>query len=305
MAVTRIVDPRLFAVEAAYVDWTRVLRHHAGSVGFARLAAQQPDDKLGVTVALRWHVNATRGNVMGPDDERGIGLPTGPFTWRRPSFGSQLERVIGFDQVSILSMFGRMYVFDEPLATARLGPNSASGGVVFGLANAPNPMSIATQSKAPSGTTQIELHGSYLDGILVPQGMVLTDLFGVPVDVYESLPEWDRIEIVGLPIEPSEWLNVEPTPMTRGRSAAMSPRDAAIDRITRGTPPFGWETGGCAGRGRAVVEGTRPKRTSSTRSGSTWSHWLRSVLELRKWSRPRPARSSWTSRRRRHSTAGR
>lgn len=281
MAVTRIVDPRLFAVEAAYVDWTRVLRLHAGSVGFARMAAWNPDDKLGITVALRWHVNATQGNVMGPDDERGIGLPTGPFTvWRRPSFGSQLERVIGFDQVSILSMFGRMYVFDQPLATARLELNSTSGGVVFGLANTPNPMSIATQSQAPSGNTQIEIHGSYLDGVLVPPGMVLTDLFGVPVEVYESLPEWERIEIVGLPVEPADWVNVGTHADDQGPvGGLMSPRDAAIDRIVRGTPPFGWETQVAPGVHAPMWEAPDPSALVDEVRVDVVT-WLRSVLDL-------------------------
>ena len=174
------------------------------------------------------------------------------------------------------------------------------------MANAPNPMSIATQSQAPSGNTQIEIHGSYLDGVLVPPGMVLTDLFGVPVEVYESLPEWERIEIVGLPVEPSDWLNVGTHADDQGPvGGLMSPRDAAIDRIVRGTPPFGWETQVAPGVARADRGRHLTRAPSSTRSGSTWSRGFAACWTCRRWIRPRPGRSRSTSRRRRRSTAGR
>ena len=75
----RIIDPRLFRLEAAHIDW----------LAASRQAGEPHSDALSersrLTCALRWHVAAHRGNYQA-GVERGIGLPTGPFqVFRRPS----------------------------------------------------------------------------------------------------------------------------------------------------------------------------------------------------------------------------
>src|SRR5436190_22320531 len=126
MAVTRIVDPRLFIVEAALIDWNKEARRRRLSI--------KPRGPA-VVVALRWHVNGAAGNPASGKD-RGIGLPTGPFTvWRRPSYASAGVVPIGHVVTGTLWTSGRLVLFNQPVAMARLAVNSAAGGPIYGLAN--------------------------------------------------------------------------------------------------------------------------------------------------------------------------
>ena len=76
MAVTRIVDSRWLSVEAAYIDWLIILRqrHQFDPGHLARaLTIHQPTGHFRgarLTVALRWHLNAARGNLNGEGRDR-------------------------------------------------------------------------------------------------------------------------------------------------------------------------------------------------------------------------------------------
>ncbi|MDQ3675643.1 MAG: hypothetical protein M3401_02385 [Actinomycetota bacterium] len=234
MATPRIVDPRLFVIEAGLIDWLSEAR---------RQKARIDVEGAPVVVALRWHINGASGNPGGPGGkDRGIGLPTGPFTvWRRHSFAGQAEKPVGFTTTNMFLVTGRLVLFDEPVAMARLSVDSVSGGPINGLASAPEFWSIATTSHAPAGPTQVELHGPYLNGAVIPSAMSLSGVSGIAVAEYEALPGWEEVEIVGLPVDPSEWGPINDHGAAQGPvSGLMDPRDAAVDRIKRGTPPFGW-----------------------------------------------------------------
>ncbi|MBE2319354.1 hypothetical protein DVA67_025485 [Solirubrobacter sp. CPCC 204708] len=240
MAVTRIVDPRLFIVEAAMIDWNVEARRRKLDVkprGFPRV------------VALRWHINGAAGN-LGPDGkDRGVGLPTGPFTvWRRPSFSGGAEVPIGYSLTATFLLSGRLVLFHQPVAWARLSINSASGGAIHGLSNAPSLYSLVTTSHAPGGATSVEIHGGYMNGLLIPSGMSVTGVTGIPVAKYEALPNWQPVEIVGMPVDTS-WSGIGThfSPQGPVGPPLMSPRDAAISRIDRGTPGFGWDAQVMAG----------------------------------------------------------
>ena len=251
MAPERIVDPRLFIVESALIHWASEARERG-----LKIERRGPQ----FVVALRWYINGARPNpanapaidVPGDADVQipevklpdvGIGLPTGPFTvWRRPAQATAAEQPIGFTPLPLTSINGQVVKFDEPLAMVRLTLLSASAVFpVYGLANAPDEQSVATMSHVQAGDSEVELRGPYLDGVIIHHSMTLTGVVGVPVGAYQALADWEPIEIVGLPVDPVEWSKVGDHADDQGPvGSPMKPRDAAIDRVVRGTPPFGW-----------------------------------------------------------------
>ena len=248
MAVTRIVDSRWLALEAAYIDWLIIMRQRhqldPGRLASAMTIHQPTGAFRGarLTVALRWHLNAGRGNVDGDGRHRGIGLPTGPFTvWRRPSFRTELEEEVDFDVVRFPGGI-RVARFARRLAMARLELESPAAGTVFGLANPAQPLSIVTRSQVPSGQSTVEVHGAVLAGALFAEGIDLLSVRGVPSSVFHDAAEWEPVEIVGLPVDPGEWAGVGDYATDQGLIGALRPPvDAALSRLARGTPPFGWD----------------------------------------------------------------
>jgi hypothetical protein len=254
--MNRIVDPSLFVAEAVHIDWLVAARKRgqlgdatshttsrAGAVRASRLVGAVHEGRTArLTAALRWHVAAHRGNFDGERD-RGIGLPTGPFTvWRRASFSSQLEHTVPWRSRSYWQLPGyRGIELGARLAMARVEVTSSAGGFVFGLADPSTHLSAVTRSVAPAGTTQVELHAPGIAGLLVPPGMSLNAVAGVTVDDYQAIDGWEEIEIVGLPVDPGKWTGIGDHAQDQGPVGALvAPRDAAVDRLHRGTPPFGW-----------------------------------------------------------------
>jgi hypothetical protein len=249
VAVTRIVDSAWFSLEAAYIDWLTVLRQRhqldAGLLARAMTIHQPTGPFRGapLTVALRWHLNAGRGNLDADGNDRGIGLPTGPFTvWRRPSTPTEFEEAVGFD---LVNFFGGIRVarFDRRLAMARLEVDSPVAGTVFGLTNPALPLSIVTRSQVPSGHTTVEMHGADLAGVLLLDGVDLLSVRGVASTAFHDDSEWKPVEIVGLPVDPGDWAGVGDHAADQGLVGALGPPiDAALSRLARGTPPFGWDS---------------------------------------------------------------
>ena len=229
---TRIVDPRLFIVEAALIDWNVEARRRKRDV-----KARGP----AVVVALRWHVNGAAGNPS-TDGDRGIGLPTGPFTvWRRPSFASASIVPISFVTMGHFWTSGRLVIFSQPVAWAQLSVTSPAGGPIHGLASAPLESSPVTTSHAPAGPATVEVHGSYINGLIIPSAMTVTAISGIPVAKYEALPGWQKVEIVGMPVDNTfNGVGTHNTPQGL-IGALVNPIAAAISRIDRGTPAFGWD----------------------------------------------------------------
>jgi hypothetical protein len=239
MASRRVTDARLFWAEYAFLHWPSIykpmLREEPIDVV---LPALNPDLAL-KQVALRWHVNAAEhpGGSKEP-----IGLPTGPFTvWRRRPFDyEELEKPLDFHTNGGLFLGLRLVTFHRTVATVTLEVQSSSGGAVFGLGNAPKPLSVLTWLSVPAGTTTIQLAAGRISGLLIPPTMTINDARGSrPRDVAEEL-EWEEVEIVGMPVDGS-WAGVGDHLTEQGLVGALTdPQDAAHQRVLRGTPPFGW-----------------------------------------------------------------
>ena len=146
MSPLRIVDQTLFAAEAAYVDWAIMLR---------RRNVELPPNFDERFSALRWHVAAHHGNVLSFDGEflgeRGIGLPTGPFTvWRRESRPPEGEP-LGFVTVNLGTLGLSVVALEERVAFARVATDADAPSMIFGLSDPSDPRSIVTRSLVAKG----------------------------------------------------------------------------------------------------------------------------------------------------------
>ena len=239
MAPRRLIDARLFWVESALLDWIAIY----GSSQRQPIDVVVPDidnpDFALRQAALRWNVNA--GNhVLGTEDP--IGLPTGPFTvWRRrPLPLGDLEQPLTVTPLGGLFLGYRLVNFDRTVATVTLDVTSPSGGLVIGLANAPRPLSLLTWRDVPSGSVTVHLQAGRLNGLLVPPTMTINDARGSDPLEYAEAAEWEPVEIVGMPVDGS-WAGVGDHLTEQGLIGSLTdPIDAALGRVLRGTPPFGW-----------------------------------------------------------------
>ena len=236
----RIVDPYLFTVEAAHIDWMVQIRQR-GELQGAILEQFKKSKRSRFTCALRWHVAAHRGNFQG-DKERGIGLPTGPFTVYRRVSSTIGPSPIAFETHTSGFLIGvRTLHFEEPMGMVRLTINSATAGFVFGLTEPSEPWSIVTRSVVPAGGATIEVHGAGMCGLMLSDGMSVSNVEGVPQTAYDSLPSWQPVEIVGMPVDRATWSGIGDHATDQGLIGALiDPRDAAVDRLRRGEPAFGW-----------------------------------------------------------------
>lgn len=237
----RVIDARLFTVEAAHIDWLVAIRQ-AGDLHGDAFSRFRTSERSRLTCALRWHVAAHRGNYQDGED-RGIGLPTGPFqVFRRPSLNVAPDPVAS-DEVFGWPLLMQMRVrrFDELYGMIRLHVNTPVETMILGLADPSDQASIITRSVVPAGGGDIELHGAGMGGVAFALSASVSNIVGVRQVVYETLGDWQLIEIVGLPVDPGPWAGVGDHAQDQGLvTNLMAPRPAAVDRLDRGCPPFGW-----------------------------------------------------------------
>ena len=232
----RIVDPRLFRLEAAHIDWLAAIRQ-AGEPHSDALS-----ERSRLTCALRWHVAAHRGNYQA-GTERGIGLPSGPFqVFRRPSINLPPMPVASTEVFGWPFLLDtRVRRFDDLYGMIRVDVDTPVEATVVGLADPSDQASVLTRSVVPAGGGTIELHGGGMGGIAFPRTSSVSNIVGVLQSAYESLGGWQRVELVGLPVRPAEWSTVGDHAQPQGLLGnLMAPRDAAVDRLERGCPVFGW-----------------------------------------------------------------
>jgi hypothetical protein len=243
MSPPRVVDQTLLALEAAHFNWEAMMGSHPGllsSEQFQRLVRRGRDRET----ALRWHVAGHRGNFTAAS-ERGIGLPTGPFTvWRRESTIPRIGERVAFATVEWGTLGYRVGVLSRRLAAAELSVEADGPSVLFGLADPSDPLSIVTRSVVPAGTGIVWLHGPGLAGFIALANVEVNAVKGVTVDDYHTIRGWEPIELVGLPVDETEWADVGDHARPQGLVAGLeSPRAAAAGRLDRGAPPIGWDAG--------------------------------------------------------------
>ena len=230
------VRPERFMVEAAIIDWIQIIRRRKLPDNFANLM-QQRLKKQGIPVRsahLRWSLH--------PE----FGMPTEPFVvWRRPIVNFEGAREIVPVYSVQLPNTVRVIGWGEPLAlvTLRLhvpGPNA----MVIGTSGAPTLGRASTFKTITAGTHTVELAGPDLTGMIVMgAGVEVQNISGVSPDVVANNPGWQKVEIVGFPVEPDQWAGVGNHDRKQGLldPGLVDPEEAAIQRLLRGTPLLGWD----------------------------------------------------------------
>ena len=232
---TRFADPWLFHAEGTVVSWPLLARQV--------VAAQTPgaEDLLkhaaeaGTQVQLRWAVSDKQG------------LPPAPFTvWtRRPhtklrkldywSWGSTVVGVggteVGWGGTPMASVTLQITV-DDPTRAA----------VALGFMTLPAVESLVAVASQPAGssTVSLTLRAGALITAFVVNGSV-TAVTGETLADAVNDRAWEQLERVGLPVVKGDWPSGGYDTSPQGLvSAPTDPVSAAVERLKRGAPAFGW-----------------------------------------------------------------
>lgn len=219
---TYTVDPSRFQAAGAIVDW-QVVAKRLGQ----HSANQQPE------VQLRWLLHQS------------MGLPTEPFqVWARHHTPAGVETQLTIQQRQLQFLSGLTMITwpgSRSMSTVRLDLVAASGGVVAAFAGAPfTENMVAAVSLAP-GATAASLSAPVIDGLLISGGVTVNAAYGIETGALSAAAGWTLIETVGIPVTQADWGGIgkhgEPQGLTGSITDAQT---AAVQRLTRGAPPFGW-----------------------------------------------------------------
>jgi hypothetical protein len=231
----RLADPWWFHAEGSLVSWSVVARQAAaaGTPGAEELVRRAAE--AGNQVQLRWAV------------ADGQGLPPGPFTvWSRPvhtkptqlphaSWSTTMSGIFGQEVswgfASMASVTVDVSVDDPTHAVLVLG--FMSGPALETL------VAVASQA-AGSATASLTVRAGAILSVLVVNGAV-TNVSGEPLADAVNDPAWKELELVGLPLAAGDWPAGGYDLAKQGLVSALTdPVQAAVERLQRGSPPFGW-----------------------------------------------------------------
>jgi hypothetical protein len=221
------VDPVRFHAEGAVVNWAFVAR---------RLGLPPANAAV---VELRWMLDAA------------MGLPSGPFqVWARPHSAQAPSepltfRTMQFEFAGLLEFVtwneGRMSIVE-------IDVQSTAGGTAVAFAGGPLPTNIVAFTAVAAGVSTVRLSAKFIDCLTFTSGTTIKAVRGVPVTGYANTAGWTLLEIVGLPVHLPQWAGVGKHGSPQGMVGALTDAPtAAVARLKRGAPPFGW--------GPAIVAG--------------------------------------------------
>ena len=226
-----IVDPTLFYAEGATVDWAAGARR-LGLQQIAGAVFTQP--ALQPVIELRWMLRGT------------MGFPTEPFrVWSRlHNTVGILEQPLNIQQRVLIFAGDVTAVFWSSGSMSHVTANveAPGGGLVFAYAGAPLASNFVGFATVPAGSSVVvQLSAPLIEGLIFTQGITVNSVTGIEVGALSQAAGWNPIEHVGLPVKQADWSGIgkhgEPEGLTGAFTDAPS---AAIQRLTRGAPPFGW-----------------------------------------------------------------
>ncbi|MEM9636334.1 MAG: hypothetical protein AAGA94_01705 [Pseudomonadota bacterium] len=254
----RIVIPALFTVEAAQINWCQVFSDRLDDFLeilvelFPEFADQiygnenlQNLDELLCEILrqIGYPVNAAHLRwVTAPS----VGLPSRAFrVWRRRSLPFEGEEALDPDTFTVATTIGGPQVlsFNRTLAMVRMTVTMpGAGGLIFGCSGGPTFEHWTAAKAVAGGAHVVKIGAPNLTGIVLPPGATLHSIFGVTQSDAANSQDWELVEVVGLPVEPAEWVGVGEHDQEQGllSEGLVAPKDAALARYHRGRALLGW-----------------------------------------------------------------
>jgi hypothetical protein len=231
-----IVDPTLFHAEGAILNWALGARR-LGLLENSVLGNQQAPQPV---IELRWMTHAS------------LGLPTEPFqVWARPHDKTGIDHPLNIKQQTFMFAGNVVAVTwsDGTMTHVTATVQAPAGGSVFAFAGAPLLSNFVTFASVPAGSSVVvELSAPLIEGLIFSPGITVTGVTGIEVGALSQAAGWHPIELVGLPVGKADWNGIgkhgEPEGLTGAFTDAQT---AAIQRLKRGAPPFGWAPNLAAG----------------------------------------------------------
>ncbi|MBS1813315.1 MAG: hypothetical protein JSS87_00400 [Acidobacteria bacterium] len=217
---TYIVDPLKFHAEGVMVDWLVVAR---------RLLLQKNLDQR-YTVQLRWMLKAE------------MGMPTEPFqVWRRARTTKTAKALHIAHTQLLFPPLSLVTWIEGTMSSVSVQVNAPSGGTIAAYSGSPTINNICTLAAVPAGATGVSLSAHAIEGLMLSPGVQVTGVTGIEIGDYANYDGWQLIEIVGLPVDKLQWSSIGKYGGPQGLVGALvAAPDAAVQRLKRGAPPFGW-----------------------------------------------------------------
>ncbi|HYO83933.1 MAG TPA: hypothetical protein VES20_21195 [Bryobacteraceae bacterium] len=220
-----LVEAAWFKAEGALVDWAVV----AGRLKMPWSGASPR------SLHQRWMVH------------RDLGMPTEPFiVWRRPKVTSGPGlKVLNFSAQPAEYLFGDTLVTwpEGSMCRIILETNSQTGCVVTAFAGSPTYGSSMQMVSVGTGVVTTVIEATEIDGLIIQNSLKITKISGIPQDWVADDPNWQKFEVVGLPVVPAEWGSIGKWGLSQqGMITALTdPGTAATQRLSRGAPQIGWQ----------------------------------------------------------------
>ncbi|MCC6589314.1 MAG: hypothetical protein IT168_21630 [Bryobacterales bacterium] len=220
-----IVDSTKFQAEGAYMRWNLIAQRLG--IGIAGTAAP----KFPETLQLRWTLK----------DE--LGFPSEPFlVWRRHKSLRAPKEINA--EISTLGIFGNAHLVDLKGAytVVDITLTSVTAGVVMAFAGAPLVSSIVTLAPLAAGNNVVvRVAAPSIEGLLVSVNCTINAIAGIKTDDLSASAGWEKLESVGIPVKKSDWAGIGNHGVDQGIFGAFTnAQAAAVNRLERGAPPFGW-----------------------------------------------------------------
>lgn len=220
-----ILDSTKFQAEGAYLRWAIVARRLGMLSGSTTVPQQLPQ-----SLHLRWTLN--------PE----LGFPTEPFiVWRRHKKERKPQRIDA--EVSTLAIFGNADLVDLKGSYSFVELNlSGAAGLVMAFVGAPLVSTVVAVVPVAAGNNVIvQLTAPSMEGLLISAGLTINSIMGMKTDDLSEAGGWERFERVGIPVKQSDWAGLGAHGTNQGIFGAFTTaQTAAIGRLNRGAPPFGW-----------------------------------------------------------------
>lgn len=227
----RMVNPEKFSLLATRLDWSAFTATwpDQGSQEKAALdAAVKERGFLTKSVQLRW--------LLHPS----VGLPKATFTvWQRASRSSLTKQNIASAALSTSGV--DLTLAGTPLAIVEIQVTLVAGGYATATAYNYKGKILSTQTVNVVGTSKLKVTGNQITRVNLSGSGTLNQVTSITVKDFVALQDWQAVEVVGMPVDTS-WSSVGyPTGNQGPVPASLTPMDAAIKRLNRGAPPFGWQ----------------------------------------------------------------